>query len=158
MSDEVRDDDPDALCLARHAVRLLGMADAAAVERRFGVALQAAAELLLDAEAYGWVRRVGQEPDPAWALTDAGRAHGERLLAADPDARGVRESVVEAHASLLAIDGRFLTACPRWQLRPLPGDPLAANDHTDPRWERRLVRVHEDLIATLGLRRGDPGA
>ena len=27
----------------------------------------------------------------------------------------------------------------RWQLRPVPGDTLAANDHTDHRWDDRVL-------------------
>jgi hypothetical protein len=209
------DEDPTLLVL--HAVRLLGAADAPAVERRFGVPRAAAAELLLDGEAYGWVRRVCPDPDPAWTLTDAGRTQGERLLTSNLDARDARAAVADAHRDLLDLNGRFLAACTRWQIRPLPGDPLAANDHTDLRWDdavlaelaalgRRLEPVgarlatalprcdgyprrysaalarvergetrwvdapgidschavwfelHEDLIATLALRRGDPGA
>lgn len=27
----------------------------------------------------------------------------------------------------------------RWQVRPLPGEPLAANDHADARWDDRVL-------------------
>ena len=44
-----------------------------------------------------------------------------------------------AHEEFLTLNPRLLTAVTDWQLRPLPGDPLAANDHTDHRWDDRVL-------------------
>ena len=45
---------------------------------------------------------------------------------------------------------RFLAAVTRWQLRPMPGDPLAANDHSDPRWDDRVITSLAELGTALG--------
>lgn len=50
--------------------------------------------------------------------------------------------MVRAHTRFLPANARFQDAVTRWQVRPAPGEPLAANDHTDHRWDDR---VPEDL-------------
>jgi hypothetical protein len=37
------------------------------------------------------------------------------------------------------LNARFLDGVTRWQVHPMPGDPLAANDHRDPRWDDRVI-------------------
>src|SRR5688572_20901844 len=55
---------PDLLVL--HAVWLLGMADDAAVARRFGLDPAVAEELLLDFQASGWIQRVSFPDISGW--------------------------------------------------------------------------------------------
>jgi hypothetical protein len=200
--------------LTLHAVRLLGFASGPRIATRFGLGRAEVEETLLDLEAFGWVTRSDFAGSAGWSLTERGRAENERRLAEDLDAAGVRSTVVDVHGRFLPLNARFQEAVTRWQVRPLPGAPMAANDHTDFRWddrvleslrsiERRLVpldaeltdalarlggyaeryhsalvraaggqdrwvdgvgidschavwmQLHEDLLATLGLARGD---
>ncbi|HQY34741.1 transcriptional regulator [Actinotalea sp.] len=138
---------PELLVL--HALRLRGMADDGAVARRFGIAPAVAGELLLDAQARGWVRRVGFVELSGWALSDAGRAELGGLLAAELAATGERAVVEATHADFGALNTRLLTAATRWQIRPLPGDPLAVNDHTDARWDDRVLDELGSLLRAV---------
>jgi hypothetical protein len=130
------------LCL--HGVRLLGGADTARVAARFGLDYDATQEALLDFEAAGWVSGTEFSGSRAWSLTETGRVENERQLAAELDACGGREVTMRAHEEFVALNGRFLQAVTDWQLRPMPGDPLASNDHTDFRWDDRVI---ERLVA-----------
>ncbi|HET7901557.1 MAG TPA: hypothetical protein VFL59_10250 [Candidatus Nanopelagicales bacterium] len=125
--------------LVLHGVRLLGFGSDAAVAHRFALEPAATTELLEDAEAFGWVRRSASGSATGWSLTDAGRARNEALLAEELDGLGVRSRVEAVHVGFLPLNARLLDACTRWQLRPLPGDPLAANDHTDHAWDDRVL-------------------
>ena len=128
---------PELLVL--HGLRVKGMADAATVAERFGLDRELVDELLLDYEAYGWITHVVFANVDGWALTAAGRAENERCLAAELDQTGTRSEVVAAHAVFLALNSRFLNTITNWQIRPRPTDPLAANDHTDPGWDQRVL-------------------
>ncbi len=150
-----------------HAVRILGFADPKAVAGRFGLEPAHVEEILLDDEAYGWVQRSVLAETSAWSLTDAGRRANERLLAAELDGAGLRGRVVAAHAEFVLLNTRFLEAITKWQIRPQPGDPMAANDHTDWRWDdgvlvtlsglgRRLRPVGEQLADGLTRFSGYP--
>jgi hypothetical protein len=48
----------------------------------------------------------------------------------------------------IALNSGFLAAVTNWQIRPDRADPLAADDHTDGRWDQRVL---DDL---RGLQRG----
>jgi hypothetical protein len=134
--------------LTLHALRLGGMAEPAAVAARFRLDPGTVEELLLDFAAYGWARRSEFAGDGGWNLTDAGRHEGERRLAAELAETGAGEQVARAHATFLPLNTRFQDAVTRWQLRPLPGEPMAPNDHSDPRWDDRVL----DELAGLGAR------
>lgn len=125
--------------LTLHAVRLLGHGDDAGIARRFGLERHEVAELLLDDEAYGWVTRIAFGGSRTWTLTTAGRAADERMLAEELVAAGATEAVTEAHAAFLPLNTRLLAACTHWQIRPLPGQPLAANDHANYVWDSRVI-------------------
>lgn len=125
--------------LTLHAVRLLGFAEARQVASRFGLNRGEVEENLLDLEARGWVTRSAFAGSEGWSLTDRGRAENQRRLAAELDECGARPTVVEVHRRFLPLNGRFQEAVTRWQMRPLRGDPMAANDHTDFRWDERVV-------------------
>ena len=138
--------------LVLHGVRLLGHGSDAAVAARFRLEVDSTTEVLEDCEAFGWVRRsAASAGPPGWSLTDAGRARNEALLAEELDSRGVRPRVEQVHDEFVALNARALEVFTRWQLRAVPGDPLAANDHSDPGWDDRVL----DDLGGLG-RRLDP--
>lgn len=138
--------DPTTLTL--HGVRLLGFAEAQQVAARFGLDRDEVGELLLDLEAYGWVSRSEFAGRAGWSLTDRGRVENERRLAGELRDAGSRFRVVEAHHRFLPLNARFQEAVTRWQVRPLPGDPMAANDHTDFQWDDRVI----ETLRSLGRR------
>jgi hypothetical protein len=137
---------PDLLTL--HALRLTGMCDADTIADRFALDRHEVEELLLDFAAYGWIYRAEFAGTGGWALTDAGRIQNERQLSRELARTGARAAVEAAHAAFLPLNARFLDACTRWQIRPLPRDPMAANDHTDFGWDDRVL----DDLGTLGRR------
>jgi hypothetical protein len=127
--------------LALHGVRVLGFPTAARVAGRFGLDRGAVEEALLDAEAHGWVRRLSFGGSSGWSLLDAGRAEGERRLAAELDRLGARDTVADVHARFRPLNRRLGAACTDWQVRPTRLDPMAFNDHTDWRWDERVLRT-----------------
>jgi hypothetical protein len=120
--------------LALHGVRVLGYATPSRIAGRYGLDAGTVEEALLDDEARGWCRQLSFAGGTGWSLTDAGR------LADELDRAGARDTVVEAHAAFVPLNRRFGTACTDWQIRPTRLDPMALNDHTDWRWDERVLR------------------
>lgn len=140
----------DPTTLALHAVRLLGFADTSRVASRFGLDRAETEEKLLDFEAFGWVRRSGFAGTSGWSLTDSGRAENQRRLTDELEEVGAREVVADVHDRFLPLNARFLTAVTRWQTRPMPGNAMAPNDHTDFRWDERVI----ETLTSVGRRLG----
>ena len=138
---------PELLVL--HALRVKGMADAAVVAERFDLDPEVVDELLLDYEAFGWTSRVRFADIQGWALTPRGRAEDERRLAAELEQTGMRSEIVAAHDAFVVQNSRFLAAITNWQIRPQPADRLAANDHSDPRWDERVLNDLGHLYTEL---------
>ena len=136
--------------LALHAVRLKGMADDDAVAARFGLDPAVAGELLLDFQAFGWVTRVDFAGTGGWTLTGAGVAENERQLTRELAVTDSREVIYRAYVAFLPQNDRLLHASTDWQLRPSTADPLAANDHTDAEWDRRVLEALSVLSHALG--------
>lgn len=136
---------PDLLVL--HAVRVTGVADDVAVSQRTGIDQDEVAELLLDDEAYGWVTHVEFAGTGGWTLTERGRDEDSRRLAEELDETGARSAVEQAHRVFESLNGRLVRACTDWQLRPKEDDRLAANDHSDPQWDARVL---DELSALVG--------
>ncbi|GAA2822244.1 transcriptional regulator [Nonomuraea rubra] len=126
--------------LALHAVRITGLADTPAVAHRYGLDPAETKELLLDAEAHGWVEHTSFAGTGGWSLTGRGRAENERLLAAELAHAGGAEEVRDVYRAFLPLNALLLRACTDWQLRPTAGDRLAVNDHADPAWDARILR------------------
>ena len=139
---------PELLVL--HGVRVAGFVDTEVLAMRLMLAPELVDELLLDAQARGWITRHSFADTTGWAVTDAGRAHDEAALAAELDAHGIRPLAEQTHLRFLPLNARFLTAMTDWQLRPQPWDRLAANDHTDWRWDERVLRSLGHIGARLG--------
>jgi hypothetical protein len=138
---------PDLLVL--HAVRIMGMADGAAVARRFRLDGPVVEELLLDFEASGWIERVSFADISGWALTDAGGAEDVRRLGAELDQAGARPTVAAAYADFDQLNERFLEAITNWQIRPTRGDSMAHNDHSDHHWDDRVLESLGGLDRSL---------
>ena len=132
--------------LVLHSLRIQGMADTARAARRFALDPAAVEELLLDAEAFGWVQRVGFADLTGWALTESGRNRGSQLLADELDRTGARAAVTAAYGAFLTFNARFLTVITKWQIRPTAGDPMAANDHSDWRWDEDVRKSLAGLV------------
>jgi hypothetical protein len=136
--------------LVLHAVRLKGMADGEAAARRFGVERAKAAELLLDAQAFGWVSWSEFAGTGGWSLTAAGKAENEKQLAMELDEiPGGPESVRTAYEVFLPLNGRLQKACTDWQLRPSAADAFAFNDHSDDAWDRAVIGELQKLDREL---------
>lgn len=137
-----------------HAVRLLGFAGDAAVASRSGVTLAAATERLLDAESRGWVQHSAFADLGGWSLTERGRAENERLLSAERQEADPGGEVDAVYREFLPRNARLLRACTDWQLRPVDGEPLAANGHRDPAWDDRilaeLAALNRELTPLVG--------
>ena len=73
-----------------------------------------------------------------WIITPAGRAEGERLLAAELDASGRRAAVHAAYLRFLELNVPCLELCTDWQLRPV-GDVQEVNDHTDAGYDAAVI-------------------
>lgn len=138
---------PDDLAL--HGVRVLGFATSSRVAGRFGLDAGAVEELLLDYEASGWVRQASFADSSGWSLTDRGRTENERRLAVELDRAGGRDIVADVHGAFLPLNRRFGEVCTDWQMRPTRSDPMALNDHTDWRWDDRVLRTLESLDGAL---------
>jgi len=132
--------------LTLHAVRLLGVAESEAVAARYGLDRETTSELLLDFEAVGWVRHSRFAGMGGWSLTDTGRRAGEQMLCDEVNASDTRPVIEAAHAGFEPLNARFQEAVTRWQLRPSSGDPLAVNDHTDFRWDDRVIADLGSLV------------
>jgi hypothetical protein len=135
----------DSATLTLHGVRLLGFAQTQQIASRFGLDGGEVGEKLLDFEAYGWVTHSEFADSAGWSLTDTGRTENERRLTAELDASGSRSTVVEGHRRFLPLNDRFQEAVTRWQVHPLPGGPMAINDHTDFRWDDRVIESLRSL-------------
>ena len=128
-----------------HGLRIKGMADEAALAGRFGLDPDLVQELLLDDEAFGWVTRVSFADLHGWALTERGYAENQRRLGAELDRTGARAEVDAAHGLFVDLNSSFLATVTNWQIPPKPTDLLAANDHTDQRWDAHVVADLHDL-------------
>ncbi|HLM04806.1 MAG TPA: hypothetical protein VK402_06405 [Blastococcus sp.] len=136
----------DPALLALHGVRILGFASSGQVAARYRLEPEEVDEHLLDDEARGRVRRSEFAGRSGWSITDLGRRANERQLAEELDALGARDVARQVHAAFLPLNRRLGTACTQWQIRPTPWDPMASNDHSDWRWDDRVLRT----LASLG--------
>jgi hypothetical protein len=132
--------------LVLHGPRLLGFAPTDRIAGRFGLDPGDVEDHLLGFGARGWVGSAAVAGTSGWFLTETGRAEDERRMAAELERTGARPVVSDVHARFGPLNARFLRVCTDWQLRPTRSEPLAANDHTDWRWDERVLRA----LGTLG--------
>jgi hypothetical protein len=119
--------EPELLVL--NTLRLRGFVDADVVAAACRLPETDVAQALARLADAGFVaRRDGRVS--GWSLTPAGRAEGERRLAAELDQRGCRDVVERAYEQFLTLNTPFLECCTRWQLRDVDGS-LDTNQHDD---------------------------
>ena len=135
---------PELLVL--HSVRILGFADTVAVARRCGVDIAQAEEILLDAQASGWIQRSEFADIRGWSLTESGRTVNEHQLREELETTGHTGVVRDVYRSFVPLNERLLRACTDWQLRPADTNRLTVNDHSDPVWDRRIL----DELVSIG--------
>lgn len=151
--------------LVLHAVRVTGFGDTPVIARRYGLDPAETKEMLLDAEARGWVAYSSFAGDGGWSLTEAGKAENERRLAEELAGTGRADEVHDVYRTFLPLNAILQRACTDWQLRPADGDRLAVNDHSDPAWDagvlhelanvdRALKPLADRLASVLGRFRG----
>lgn len=129
--------------LVLHALALMRVADEDAVVGRFGLDPSEVRELLLDAEARGWVQRLRLAGVSGWTLTTSGDREHSRQLAAEVADGEARRAVLAVYEDFIPLNERLLAALTHWKVRPTPLDPRAPNDHRDPRWDERvLIGLH----------------
>ncbi len=135
--------------LVLHGVRLLGLADNAAIAERAGVGHEETIEILHDAEQHGWVQYNSFAGLEGWSLTEEGRIENERQLADERSSADPGDAIVAVYRDFLPINARFVRACTDWQVKPTSEDRLAPNDHTDPAWDARILDELAALSAAL---------
>jgi hypothetical protein len=102
--------------LVLHTVRTLGYGDTARIAVRVGLPEDEVREHLLDAKAHGWATYSSYAGEGGWSMTEAGRAQGERLLAAELDGVGARAAVEGVYRDFLPLNDVVGAACTAWQL------------------------------------------
>ena len=129
--------------LVLHALGLKGFADPTAVALITGLDLAVVESQLDTARRDGLVDR-REDRISGFALTPLGRARHRALLAADADASGRVDVVMELYDRFMAIDARFRQARAEWQLRACRGQ-LLPNLHQDAEYDRSVVAVLHDI-------------
>lgn len=130
-----------------HALRVRGVADPDQVAVRAGLTRPDATAVLLDAQAAGLAARVPFAGPEDWSLTERGKAHGERLLAAQLDALGLRPMVEDVVDAFGPWNHLVVDACTRWQLADLSVTRTRA---TLPEVLRALDRAADGLASIEG--------
>lgn len=123
---------PSSLVLL--GLRLAGFRPVEVVAATAGLPTQEVAELLEGFAVAGLaIHRSGRLN--GWALTPAGRAEGERLLAAELDETGCRGEVERCYGDFLQLNGPLLALCTDWQMT----GPETLNDHRDVAYDAAVV-------------------
>jgi hypothetical protein len=143
----------DARLLVLLGLRLKGFAGPDAVSEVTGLDSDAVTGELERATADELVMYRDGAHVSGYALTPAGRTHGEALLAAELDGTGTRGVVAGAYERFMHLNGDMLQLCTDWQVRELDGEQVL-NDHGDADYDAevlaRLVDVDDSLAAVLG--------
>lgn len=144
-------DDADLLIL--HALRCMGFVGEERVSGATG--LNDAGGLLRSLQQR---QLVAETPGPfgGWALTEEGRAAGERLVAEELARSGAEAEVRRCFATFLELNPVLLEVCHDWQMLAGAG-PAVMNAHTDPDYDAavigRLLRLDDEaqvLCSDLG--------
>ncbi len=135
--------------LVIHGLRVLGGPSLAELADFYELDYRSVHEELAQARERGWATSSEFFGATSWYLSDTGRAHGERLTAAELDDTRQRAVVAQAHADFLPLNRRHGQACTDWQLRPTTADRLAENDHRDREWDARILAELDDIATQM---------
>ncbi len=141
----------DRLAAVLLRIRLSGLISSAAIADAGGLAESSVATVLAGAGERGLVvERTGDRP--GWVLTAEGRRVGEKLLqhqldcdadVGDVPVGGRRSMVLSAYEQFIPLNAEILDLCTRWQV--LRHQPLLLNDHSDPDYDREIIRQLEAI-------------
>ncbi|RKO25341.1 hypothetical protein D7Z96_05900 [Pseudarthrobacter phenanthrenivorans] len=144
--------------LVLHAVRVLGYAPSGRIAGRTGLPAVLVEETLAQLDADGMVSWACFGDDGGWSVTEAGKTHGEHLLAAELDESGARAAAGDALERFGPLNSLVTAACTRWQLtelglaRPAAGlDEVLADLNLA---AAALALIEADLTLHLGRFRG----
>jgi DNA-binding MarR family transcriptional regulator len=129
--------------LVLHALGLKGFADATAIALMTGLDRPVVDTQLDAAQRAGLVDRRG-DPVSGWALTPLGRTRHRALLAADVDASGALEVVIELYGRFMAINTRLRQVAAEWHLRAGDGR-CVPNLHEDGEYDRSVVTALREI-------------
>lgn len=138
----------DAELLVLQGLRLKSFAATEVVAEAAALPVDEVAGRLEQFRSKEWVRH-REGALSGWMLLPAGRAEGERMLAAELDATGHRGAVDAAYRSFLSLNQRLLQACTDWQLRPSPGTEPVLNDHSDAAYDATVVAGLRSIDAAV---------
>lgn len=121
-----------------HVLRCIGASSIAHLANRTGLSVSEAESQLID---FGVARLVTKSSGPfgAWSITDRGRRVDEEFVTAEVVVSGCRPAIEAAFGRFLELNPLVLQTCTAWQLRPLGGS-TQINDHTDPGYDKRILR------------------
>ncbi|MCP3854625.1 MAG: transcriptional regulator [Actinomycetia bacterium] len=136
--------------LSLHALRLKGFKPTADIAAVYALGeAETRAHLDQAAEAGFTLYRDGTHS--GWTITPDGRAENERLLAAELDASGIRDTISAQYDTFLAMNQDMLRLCTDWQVRDAEANIL--NDHTDEAYDQgvivRLTSLNDALRPVL---------
>ena len=139
-----------------HALRVRGHAWVDQLADRLGIPSSTVAEALLDAEAHGLVTLTDFGGERSWSLTEAGRRHGEALLATELDTAHARAAVAAVYERFLPLNDEVAAACSEYQLTTmgLGGTTAASAIERLHQPARHLAALEADLTAHLPRFRG----
>ncbi len=145
--------DSDATTLTLLGLRLKGFGSAEAVAELVGLDETAVTSELEAAAGDELVMYREGGAVSGWALLPAGRAAGEKRLAAELDEAGARTVVTGAYEDFLDLNADMLALCTDWQVVRADDGSESLNDHTDDDYDAaviaRLHGLHDELTPIL---------
>jgi hypothetical protein len=127
----------DISLLALQGLRLKGRTQPDAIAALYGLAEDDVATALA-ALAEAGLAQFREGRTAFWMQTTAGKAEGERLMAAELDAIGARDLVRSGYERFKVLNGEMLAVCTRWQVRDAAGEQVI-NDHADAAYDRGVI-------------------
>lgn len=132
--------------LVLHGLRLRGFVGASDLADHLGLA-SAEVAALLDLAGQDGFAQFRNGTRPGWSLTSEGRKEGERLLAEELDAAGLRTAMTTTYRTFLPVNRLLLASCTRWQVKDVENQIL--NDHDDPAYDDAVIAELAEIDAAI---------